>query len=213
MAAHEAGKPFLNIIQANTIEKSWRLPNAAGDAVPGFHHHGLWRTRHQLLHLLGPPRPTTDSISDGKPRRCSKPVAALNAEIAQFGPALMQLDSIGGLSHRPAALRSPGSPGRRAGAVHRRRASSCSAVRQGKRQDNGLHGRQPGLPAGCRSSGEGRAGGRWNPGIGSADWPVDGWPDAEPERTVRIQLGPGDGRLFRVTERGARLASPKDTED
>ena len=24
----EAGKPFLNIIQANTIEKSWRLPNA-----------------------------------------------------------------------------------------------------------------------------------------------------------------------------------------
>ncbi len=38
LAALEARKPFLNIIQADTIEKSWRLPNANEMRFPIFPH-------------------------------------------------------------------------------------------------------------------------------------------------------------------------------
>jgi hypothetical protein len=92
MAAMEARKPFLNIIQANTIEKSWRLPNA-------------WEMRFLVFTTLAyggrgisyftywGPTNYGGLYQDGKPSALLIPVAELNREIAKFGPALMKLDS------------------------------------------------------------------------------------------------------------------------
>jgi hypothetical protein len=93
-AALEANRPFLNIIQADTIEKSWRLPNAnemrwlvfttmayGGRGISYFTYWG--------------PKEYNGLYVDGKPMPLLNDVAALNHEIAKFGPALMELDSIG----------------------------------------------------------------------------------------------------------------------
>ncbi len=93
-AAQEAGKPFLNIIQADTIEKSWRLPNAnemrflvyttlayGGRGISYFTYWG--------------PAAYNGLYQDGKAAPLAKGVAALNAEIENLGPELMKLDSIG----------------------------------------------------------------------------------------------------------------------
>ena len=53
-AALEAGKPFLNIIQAVHDREGVAAAQPRGDAIPGLHDDGLRRTRHQLLPLLGP---------------------------------------------------------------------------------------------------------------------------------------------------------------
>jgi hypothetical protein len=70
-AALAAGRPFLNIIQANTIEKSWRLPDPPETRFLGLHDDGIRRARHQLLHLLGSRvirRPVSgrDALADGR---------------------------------------------------------------------------------------------------------------------------------------------------
>lgn len=93
-AALGANRPFLNIIQADTIIKTWRLPNAnelrwlvlttmayGGRGISYFTYWG--------------PKEYNGLYQDGKPAPLIKDVAALNKEIAKFGPALLELNSIG----------------------------------------------------------------------------------------------------------------------
>jgi hypothetical protein len=93
-AALGADRPFLNIIQANTIIKSWRLPNAAemrwlvfttmaygGRGISYFTYWGP--TEYNGLYQEGQAAPLLNDV------------ALLNREIAAIGPALMELDSVG----------------------------------------------------------------------------------------------------------------------
>jgi len=94
MAAIEAGKPFLNIIQANTIEKSWRLPNAAELRFLVFTTMAYGGRGISYFTYWGPTN-YGGLYQDGKPSPLLSPVITLNREIAKLGPALMQLDSTG----------------------------------------------------------------------------------------------------------------------
>jgi hypothetical protein len=93
-AALGANRPFLNIIQSDTIIKTWRLPNAnelrwlvfttlayGGRGISYFTYWG--------------PKEYNGLYQDGKPAPLIKDVAALNKEIAMFGPTLMELNSVG----------------------------------------------------------------------------------------------------------------------
>lgn len=92
--ALDAGLPFLNIIQASTIEKSWRLPNAqelrflvyttlayGGRGISYFLHSG--------------PASYGGLYQDGVRMPLADDVAKLNREINAFGPVLMNLRSLG----------------------------------------------------------------------------------------------------------------------
>jgi len=94
LASLGAGRPFLNIIQADTIIKTWRLPNAnelrwlvfttmayGGRGISYFTYWG--------------PKEYNGLYQDGKPAPLIKDVAVLNKEIAKFGPALLELNSVG----------------------------------------------------------------------------------------------------------------------
>jgi len=94
LAALEAKKPFLNIIQADTIEKSWRLPNAAEMRFLVFTTLAYGGRGISYFTYWGPPAYNGLYI-DGQPAPLLKPVVALNKEINAFGPALMQLESFG----------------------------------------------------------------------------------------------------------------------
>ncbi len=100
LAALEAKKPFLNIIQADTIEKSWRLPNAeelrwlvfttmayGGRGISYFTYWG--------------PEAYNGLYVDGKPMPLLSPVVTLNKEMAGFAPTLMKLDSLGAYHTSP----------------------------------------------------------------------------------------------------------------
>ena len=93
LAALEARKPFLNIIQANTIEKHWRLPNATEMRWLVFTTMAYGGRGISYFTYWGPPA-YNGLYVDGKPSSRVADVAALNAEIAKFGPALMKLDSV-----------------------------------------------------------------------------------------------------------------------
>jgi len=94
MAAIEAGKPFLNIIQANTIEKSWRLPNADELRFLVFTTMAYGGRGISYFTYWGPTN-YGGLYQDGQSSPLLSPVVTLNREIAKFGPALMQLDSTG----------------------------------------------------------------------------------------------------------------------
>lgn len=91
-AAIESGKPFVNIIQASTIEKSWRLPNPAETRFLVFTTMA-YGGRGISYFLYWGPESYGGLYRDGQPTPMVKEIAALNAEIARFGPALMELDS------------------------------------------------------------------------------------------------------------------------
>ena len=74
------------------VEKVVAAAQRRGDAVPGLHDDGLRRPRHQLLHLLGP-RELRRTLSRRQTVADGQGGGRLNAEIAKFGPALMELDS------------------------------------------------------------------------------------------------------------------------
>ena len=92
-AAKEAGKPFLNIIQANTIEKSWRLPNAQETRFLVFTTMAYGGRGISYFTYWGPSA-HGGLYRDGKTTPMVKEVAVINAEIGRLGPALMELDSI-----------------------------------------------------------------------------------------------------------------------
>ncbi len=91
-AAIEAGKPFVNIIQACTIEKVWRLPNPAETRFLVFTTMA-YGARGISYFLYWGPESYGGIYRDGTPTPMVKEIAALNAEITQFGPALMELES------------------------------------------------------------------------------------------------------------------------
>ena len=94
MAAMEAGKPFLNIIQANTIEKSWRLPNAEEMRFLVFTTMAYGGRGISYFTYWGPTN-YGGLYQDGRPSPKLEAVVTLNREMARFGPALMQLESTG----------------------------------------------------------------------------------------------------------------------
>lgn len=100
LAAIEAKRPFLNIIQANTIEKSWRLPTGnelrwlvfttmayGGRGISYFTYWG--------------PAAYNGLYVDGKPMPLLKDAVTLNREIAGLGSALLELNSLGAYQSVP----------------------------------------------------------------------------------------------------------------
>lgn len=94
LAAQEAEKPFLNIIQANTIEKSWRLPNADELRWLVFTTLAYGGRGISYFTYWGPPA-YNGLYQDGRPAPLLQPVVTLNRELARFGPVLMNLQSLG----------------------------------------------------------------------------------------------------------------------
>jgi hypothetical protein len=93
-AGLEAHRPFLNIIQANTIVRNFRLPNAneirwlvfttmayGGRGISYFTYWG--------------PKAYNGLYQDGQAAPLLTTVVALNHEIVKLGPALMELNSVG----------------------------------------------------------------------------------------------------------------------
>ena len=207
LAALEAKKPFLNIIQANTIEKSWRLPNAQELRFLVFTTMAYGGRGISYFTYWGPPS-YNGLYQDGKPAPLLGPVVALNKEINAFGPTLMRLNSIAVYhtaplpygaeaipTNAPIQITSPGEyvlglfgTGRKPTAFmivnrdysHESEATVKVALRGSKLQE---FDRKTGKWVAFESLGA--------------------------NRTVNIKLAPGDGRLFCVAE--VRLASPKDS--
>lgn len=93
-AALKARKPFLNIIQASLVEKVWRLPNAQELRFLAFTTMA-YGGRGISYFLYWGSKDQGGLYQDGKASPLSRDAAALNAEIARFGPALMELESRG----------------------------------------------------------------------------------------------------------------------
>ena len=93
-ASLDASLPFLNTIQADTIEKSWRLPNAKEMRWLVFTTMAYGGRGISYFTYWGP-KAYNGLYQDGKPAPLMKDVAALNKEIAKFGPALLELNSVG----------------------------------------------------------------------------------------------------------------------
>ncbi len=209
LVALEAHQPFLNIIQANTIEKSWRLPNAQELRFLVFTTLAYGGRGISYFTYWGPSA-YNGLYQDGKPAPLLEPVIALNREINGLGPALMELDSIGVYQtaplplgaeaipdHAPVWITSPGGfvlglfgNGGRPTAfmiVNRDYSHSAEAT-----VNVALAGR--------RLQELDRQSGKWR-----EDYTLDG------SRTMKLQLDPGDGRLFRFADRAIRLLSPRDS--
>lgn len=197
-AAQEAGRPFLNIIQADTIEKSWRLPNAeemrwlvfttlayGGRGISYFTYWG--------------PKAYNGLYQDGQAAPLLEPVVKLNHEIAKFGPELMNLDSLGvyhtaPLPYGATALPNPGSvqitgPGEFVVGIFGQngRPSAFMIVNRNyqKRQTAVIRILIPG----SKFQELDRQTGRWTHArsLGGS-------------RLLNVKLAPGDGRLFRLIE-------------
>lgn len=107
--ALEVRRPFLNIIQADTIEKTWRLPNANEMRWLAFTTMAYGGRGISYFTYWGP-RDYNGLYVDGKPRPLLGAVAALNHEILRFGPALMELNSVGVYHSAPLPLGTEGIP-------------------------------------------------------------------------------------------------------
>lgn len=198
LMALESGKPFLNIIQANTIEKSWRLPNAdelrwlvfttmayGGRGISYFTYWG--------------PKAYNGLYQDGQPMPLLQPVVALNREIEKLGPALMELDSLGAYHTAPLpygaeALPNPGSvqmasPGEFVVGVfgQNARPSAFMIVNRDYRQSQRAAIRV--LIPGKKVQELDRVTGQWTRSK-----------TLNRRRIIELRLAPGDGRLFRVIE-------------
>jgi hypothetical protein len=197
-AALEARKPFLNIIQADTIEKSWRLPNAdemrwlvfttmayGGRGISYFTYWG--------------PKAYNGLYQDGQPAPLLQPVVALNREIAKFGPALMELESLGAYQTAPLpygaeALPNPGAvqiAGKGAFVVgvfgKNGSTSSFMIVNRYYMQQQTATVRV--MIPGRKLQELDRKTGQWTRGQ-----------TLNRKRVVEVKLAPGDGRLFRVSQ-------------
>lgn len=99
-AAREAGAPFLNIIQACTIEKSWRLVNA--DELRFLVYTTLaYGGRGISYFLYWGPTAYGGLYQEGVRTPLADPVAGLNREINALSPPLMALRSLGAYHATP----------------------------------------------------------------------------------------------------------------
>jgi hypothetical protein len=197
-AALEANRPFLNIIQADTIEKTWRLPNAAelrwlvfttlaygGRGISYFTYWG--------------PKSYNGLYQDGQPAPLAKDVAALNHELARFGAALMELNSVGVYHTAPLAYGAEviptNSPVQIAGAgqfvlgLFSSHAQPAAFMLVNRNYQSKAQATLTIAIPGRKLQELDRKTGKWSRGktLGR-------------KRAVTIELAPGDGRLFRVSE-------------
>lgn len=197
-AAIETGKPFVNIIQACTIEKVWRLPNPAETRFLVFTTMA-YGGRGISYFLYWGPESYGGLYRDGKPTPMVKEVAALNAEIAHFGPALMELDSTAVYHTEPlpygtqavpddAPVRIIGEGEFVLGLFGKNgKTTAFMVVNRSYKQDAEATVKVE-IPGGKLQELD-RTTGKWSDG-----------PTLGAEREVKVKLGPGDGRLFRVVE-------------
>ena len=198
LAALEAEKPFLNIIQANTIEKSWRRPNAdelrwlvfttmayGGKGISYFTYWG--------------PKAYNGLYQDGQPMPLLQPVIALNKEITKLGPALMELASLGTYHTAPLpygaeAMPNPGSvqiagPGKFVVGVFGKRGRPSAFMIVNRDYSEKQTARVRVLIPGTQLQELDRKTGKWTRGK-----------TLNRKRIVEVKLARGDGRLFRLTE-------------
>jgi hypothetical protein len=209
-AALEANKPFLNIIQADTIEKSWRLPNAHELRFLVFTTMAYGGRGISYFTYWGPAS-YNGIYQDGKPGPLLAPVAELNHEINRFGPALMQLDSMAVYQTAPLPYGAEAIPADAPvqitssgefvlglfGTAKTGKPTAFMIVNRDYRHESEATVKV--ILPGRNLQEFGRESGTWLDRTRLTG-----------SRTLRIKLAPGDGRLFRVT-RAVRLASPKDS--
>jgi len=198
LAALEAKRPFLNIIQANTIEKHWRLPD--GDELRWLVFTTMAYGGRGISYFTywGPPA-YNGLYVDGRPMPLLTNVVALNKETAAFGPALLELNSLGAYQTTPLPYGAEAIP------------TNCPVQITGAGEFVlGLFGkettptafmivnrnhREPAeanamiLFSGTKIQELDRQSGAWLPGKALKK---------NSPTKVRIKLGPGDGRLFRI---------------
>jgi hypothetical protein len=195
-AAIEAGKPFLNIIQASLVEKVWRLPNPAETRFLVFTTMAYGGRGISYFTYWGP-EAFVGLYREGKPSLMAKEVAVLNAEIGRFGPALMELDSTAVYHTAPlpygtqavpadAPVRLTGSGEFVLGLFGRKGQTTAFMVVNRSYKQDAEAAVKVEIPGGKLQELD-RKTGEWcdGPALGA-------------DRQVKIKLGPGDGRLLRA---------------
>jgi sialidase-1 len=197
-AAREAHRPFLNVIQAGTAETVWRRPGAAEVRFLAFTTLAYGGRGVSYFTYWGTPA-DGGLYQDGEPSPLARDVAVVNAELARLGPTLLALDSVGVSHTAPLPYGTEAAP-----------ADAPVQVTGGGKFVLGLFGR----------GGKGTAFLVVNrsyrreaeavlkvtlPGkqVQELDRRTGRWGEGEPlgaDRAVKVRLGPGDGRLFRVTD-------------
>ncbi len=193
-AALGARVPFLNIIQASTIERAWRLPNA--NELRFLVYTTLaYGGRGISYFLYWGPASYGGMYQDGKRMPSALDAAKLNAEINALSPELMKLDSLGVYHSQPlpeGGEAIPGdSPVQIIGAGEfvlglfgaSDRVTAFVVVNRDHRQSASARLK---LPAGTR-------------GVAEFDRAARVWRGyARAAESIVVSLDPGDGRLFRL---------------
>lgn len=197
--ALDAGKPFLNIIQVSTMEKAWRLPTASEIRWLVFTTMAYGGRGISYFTYAGPPS-YGGLYQDGKATPLAPQVAAINAEIEKFGPALLGLDSLAVYHTAPLSLGTGAIPadapvriaaGRFVlgifGKAGRRTPSAFMVVNLSYKEEAEVQVKVA-IPGKALQELD-RKTGRWanGPALGA-------------DRTVKLKLAPGDGRLLRAAE-------------
>ncbi|UCH33118.1 MAG: hypothetical protein JSV65_11015 [Armatimonadota bacterium] len=192
-AALDAGVPFLNIIQADTIHDSWRLPTA--DEMRFLIYTTLaYGGRGISYFTYWGPAAYNGLYQDGKRMPLALDVAALNGEIRAFSPELMKLDSMGAYHTDPLPLGGEAMPadcpvqivgsGEFVLGVFGVGAEATAFMVVNRNYSDSQVARVK-LPAGAR-------------GVQEYDRASRAWRGyAQGSDTITVQLRPGDGRLFR----------------
>ena len=197
-AALGVGKPFLNIIQADTIEKTWRLPNPQETRFLVFTTMAYGGRGISYFTYWGP-ESYGGLYRDGKATPMVKEIAAFNAEIAHFGPALMELVSAGVFHTAPLPYGTQALP---ADAPVQFRGQGEFVLglfaKNGKTTAFMVVNRSYKQPAKAMLKVTLPGGGLQELDRTSGKW-VDG-PAMTADGLVEVSLAPGDGRLFRTAE-------------
>jgi hypothetical protein len=200
----ETVKPDLLIIQAGTGEAWWREPTAAemrwlvfttlAYGGRGISYFTYWGFRGGLY-------------VDGKPSPLVRPIAALNAELAKLGPALLALDSVavyhtGRLPYGTEAIpaRSPVqvvSPGKFVLGLFAQAGRPTAFMIVNRDYEHPAEAVLKVALPGSQWQELDRKTGQWTRGRALGR-----------DRKMPIQLLPGDGRLFRIGGRTVPLVSP-----
>ena len=198
MAAIECGKPFLNIIQASTVEKVWRLPNAAEIRWLVFTTMAYGGRGISYFTYWGP-QSYGGLYQDGKASPLARDVAAINAEIEKLGPILMEIDSLAVYHTDPLPYGTEPIP-----------ADAPVRITGGGPFVLGLFGRAGRATAFMpvnRSYGK-EAEAEMKVAIAGSkvqelDRKTGKWADGQAlgaDRAMKVKLAPGDGRLYRIVE-------------
>lgn len=195
-ASLEAKKPFLNIIQASTVERSWRLPNAQELRFLVFTTMA-YGGRGISYFLYWGPKAQGGLYQDGKPSPLAREAAALNAEIRRFGPVLLTLESkgvyhtaplpYGATAVPPTAPVQFQGPGEFVlGLFGKEGKTTALLVVNRNDHQSATATLKIGLP-GDRIQELDRRTGQWTEGEKPGT-----------NRVLKVKLAPGDGRMFRV---------------